>query len=575
MPGLSHLADEVLTLIVEEVCITAELDNRDCLGQTVAVEHGWTPEYEVNDGAEWHQLEVLGRVQADRIFGSCSESLRHQRDQLQVKIAQRFREQSYGRVISGSLLHGVHNSHRLHVGSLHQSRLAEVNELILNHRLDIRCLLALASTCRRLRACAEPFLYKHANLCYGKPCAYAEHLGLMLRYPHLTRYVHLLSFSTTDDAQFESDPYGFVPQHPDELPRAITCLLLHEAPWSREEIYRHLGPERFGPHGLHPSTFRAMFLFLLPDVRSLKFDLELVDDENQGELVRQQWLFRALLQELNSGSGASRVPALQNLQEFSLIFRGDIGLNDMFNPRMLLPFLLLPKMRTFYSSSLNTGHHLLLTESERCQWSGKSAVTEMIFDFARIDGFTLDSLLRLPRALEKLTLNCQAANPFGWELVFWPSRWIRADLIVGDSLSHQRHSLRYLTIRWAGACPDCPSVRQIPECSIKDLKSFVVLEELTAPLKMILPYQDGLPRSLAECLPSSIVCLELLVYNHFPVTTWELEVLDDPASTFELEAEAVVSFGRQVGVDVQVDFEEFEELEPELSANDEDDEWSE
>lgn len=35
MPGLLDLPTEVLTLIVEEVCITAELDN---LGQTVTVE---------------------------------------------------------------------------------------------------------------------------------------------------------------------------------------------------------------------------------------------------------------------------------------------------------------------------------------------------------------------------------------------------------------------------------------------------------------------------------------------------------------------------------------------------------
>lgn len=180
-----------------------------------------------------------------------------------------------------------------------------------------------------------------------------------------------------------------------------------------EEIYRHLGPEKFGPHRLHPSTYHAMFLFLLPNVRSLKLDLERVDDEHQAERIRRQWLFRALLQELNSGSGVSKMPALRNLQEFSLILRGDgdLGFEERFDPRMLLPFLLLPKIRTFYTSSSDTGHCLILTEHERSQWSGKSAVTWMIFDFARIDGLSLDSPLRLPKSLEKLTSNCQAVHP--------------------------------------------------------------------------------------------------------------------------------------------------------------------
>lgn len=139
---------------------------------------------------------------------------------------------------------------------------------------------------------------------------------------------------------------------------------------------------------------------------------------------------------------------------------------------------------------------------------------------------------------------------------------------------------------------------QKSECSIRRLKSFVVLEKLTGSLRMVLSHQDGVPRSLADCLTSSIVRVELLVYNHFLVTTWQLEVLgllkskdvitprlrqvriehwaratDDPASTFELEAGAVVSFGRQVGVDAQVDFVEL--TGPELRANGGDEEWTE
>lgn len=155
----------------------------------------------------------------------------------------------------------MHSSHRLE--GFFQSVQAEANELILNHRPDIRCLLALASNCRLLRACAEPFLYRVADLYYGNPCAHAEHLGLLLHYPHLTGHVRLLSLSTSNDEKFESDPYGFLPPGRGQLAEAVACLVSRDGPVSREEIWRHLGPERFGSHGLHPSMFRAMLLFLL------------------------------------------------------------------------------------------------------------------------------------------------------------------------------------------------------------------------------------------------------------------------------------------------------------------------
>lgn len=38
----------------------------------------------------------------------------------------------------------------------------------------------------------------------------------------------------------------------------------------------------------------------------------------------------------------------------------------------------------------------------------------MIFDFVRADGFNIDSRLRLPSALEKLTLSSYAALPSEW-----------------------------------------------------------------------------------------------------------------------------------------------------------------
>ncbi|KAL2283294.1 hypothetical protein FJTKL_09929 [Diaporthe vaccinii] len=334
-----------------------------------------------------------------------------------------------------------------------------------------------------------------------------------------------------------------------------------------------------------------MLLFLLPDVRSLKIDLACPEEEGLTEQTRREWLFRALLQEPNDVWAAATVPALRNLQEFSLILRDHIPA-DAFDPRLLLPFLLLPKMRTFYTSLLKTGHHcLLLSERERSQWSAKSAVTEMIFDFVTVDGFTIDSLLRLPSALEKLTLSSYAALPYEW--AFDPTyygdthRLLLATQVLCYALSHQRHSLRSLTIRWA---------KKRAEKSFLSLKSFTVLEELTIPLAMLLQNRDESCRSLADSLPSSIVRLELLVYTHFPVRTWQLEILallndkettaprlrqviiehwmevsDGPVSEYELDAEAVISLGRQVGVEVLVDFVEYRVPDASLSDTDEED----
>lgn len=71
MPGLLHLPTEVLTLIVEEVCITAELDN---LGQTVTVELKCPPGDVVDEGVQRHpSLNALGGAQVVRYSGSRSE----------------------------------------------------------------------------------------------------------------------------------------------------------------------------------------------------------------------------------------------------------------------------------------------------------------------------------------------------------------------------------------------------------------------------------------------------------------------------------------------------------------------
>lgn len=122
-----------------------------------------------------------------------------------------------------------------------------------------------------------------------------------------------------------------------------------------------------------------------------------------------------------------------------------------------------------------------------------------------------------------------------------------------------------------------------------------MLEELTVPLAMLLHDRDESCRSLADSLLASLVRLELLAYTQFPVRTWQLEILgllngkeataprlrqvviehwmkvsDGPVSRYELDAEAVISLGRQVGVEVLVDFVEYRV--PDIRSSDTDEE---
>lgn len=161
-----------------------------------------------------------------------------------------------------------------------------------------------------------------------------------------------------------------------------------------------------------------------------------------------------------------------------------------------------------------------------------------------------------------------------------------AGFAVRDALSLQRHSLRKLTLR---------GVNAYRGCSIRRLEEFTVLQELTVPLRIVLFNREDSPRSLREALPASIVRLELLAYNTVPVPVWQPEILEllkgksvhapkmrqlriehwlemevGSVSKYELEVEAVVSLGRQVGVEVQVDFTEHKCPEVILSVMDKD-----
>lgn len=155
-------------------------------------------------------------------------------------------------------------------------------------------------------------------------------------------------------------------------------------------------------------------------------------------------------------------------------------------------------------------------------------MTEMIFDFVGVDGFTTYPLLRPPSALEKLTLIFFTLRcPPHWPPVppMTELRMNCSNRKLWRATSHQRHCLRMRTIRW-------PNIGA--ERSFRSLNLFALLEELAVPLAMPLHNREGSRRSLAVALPASIERLEPLAYAHFPVRTWQLEIsgiLDDKETT--------------------------------------------
>lgn len=148
----------------------------------------------------------------------------------------------------------------------------------------------------------------------------------------MTKYVRLLSCCSVYDEEFWEGWYGSLPLNSIRLSQAIDDhLLALDIPVSQDELYQHLGPNRFGPYGLHPSMHRAMLMFLLPNARSLKFDLTQPANKGLGEQIRREWLSRALFKEPNDVWTAGKVLALRNLEMFFLIPRGGVSLKHTVN----------------------------------------------------------------------------------------------------------------------------------------------------------------------------------------------------------------------------------------------------
>lgn len=395
-------------------------------------------------------------------------------------IKQRMREQHASRVTTGSLLGGIKQyAHELQHLSIAEQSITNLQ--ILNTSLELVDVIALAATCRYLRAIAEPILYRvghsKADQEYGLP----KYVDLLRRRPELASHVRSLCLATSRDCKVPSIV---------NLTADITVQSSQTHPWAS----------------------RLALLCMLPQLRFLQLEYPNDDDYRKQYRTCIPWEF-------------PRIAALQNLQEVSLISHthwSNVQATD------LVAVFMLPRIRTLYISGMSlttvADHHDLRgPDFDRNLKSAleKSAATsnlkELWFDFSFVSSNALRFLLHLPRALEKFHIS-------DGDALWWaestgssseesdsdeaPDPDLLANTLkardVGLAILPQRHSLKELTIRG--------SERDDFDLSIEGLQTFTGLEEITIQVTSLLG--RGPARKLvADSLPRSIRRLQILAHG--------------------------------------------------------------
>lgn len=358
----------------------------------------------------------------------------------------------------------------------------------------------------------EPIVHRVAELNHNDTRRYAKHIDLMARYPHLAQHVRALSFNTHFDGKS-------VPEDPVWFREKVPAILTKAGPLSTAEMLARLGPDHDTYlRDTHAWNSRFMFLLLCPNVCSLKVDLG-QPHWNFWQENRVECFFTALSPD---PLFARNLPALQNLREFSLILRNE---RHDFDVRNLLPLILLPNMRTVYTSMMHAEKAAKHNFYDMSSYNATSPITELTLDFARLRLPALASLLALPTALRKFVYSFGDAHFYTSDRSLAPTHnledipIVRAIHLSACLHQFQRHSLETLIVH--GGNDKEPTDRD----PFPDLDAFPVLTHLKIPLRMLLVHPDGSRRSLVSALPPAIVRLELFVCDHYFVEEWVDEVL--------------------------------------------------
>jgi hypothetical protein len=235
----------------------------------------------------------------------------------------------------------------------------------------------------------------------------------------------------------------------------------------------------------------------LPGLPSLKIVLEVIP-----ELID---VFDQL------SSTLIEAPRLQTLTELSFYWQERDG--EPFSAPVLIPFFLLPSIRILYLGRIRARTKQWPPYLPPTQHFGKSTVKHLILDFSRVQSSLLQTLLQLPASLESLTYNIEGTS----------SHNMNASVAeFFEYLLHQKATLRKLEIR--GTRDICAEKHPVDAPRVGLMKEFVVLEDLSCPLLLLL-FQGGVIRyELKDLLPRSVVKLRFCVCGDLPPAIWVKEL---------------------------------------------------
>jgi hypothetical protein len=235
----------------------------------------------------------------------------------------------------------------------------------------------------------------------------------------------------------------------------------------------------------------------LPRLTSLKIVLEVIPE------------FMDVFNQLSST--LIEAPCLQTLTELSFYWQGRYG--EPFNAPVLLPFFLLPSIRTLYLGRIRARTKQSPPYLPPTQHFGKSTVKHLILGFSLVQSSFLQALLRLPAALESFTYNIEGTSSYNMNAS-------AADYF--EHLLPQKATLKKLETRGTRDIRAAQHPVDAPRAEL--MREFSVLEELSFPLLLLL-FQGGVIRyQLKDLLPRSVVKLRLYIYDDIPPVIWVKEL---------------------------------------------------
>jgi hypothetical protein len=390
------------------------------------------------------------------------------------KRAQALTEYSRSKIDTGSFIDKIEGIHECRCYSAYLYR--RLFDRFCDHRCQRTALLALSLSGRMLYNIVQPLFWGMVELDQktklGKEDV-KKLLDILVAKPELGALVKHLAFRHTHKWKYASIFSGGVPS-PEAAREAV-----------RERSIVFSGVDL------------CNLLSYLPRLTSLKIILEVIPE------------FMDVFNQLSST--LIETPCLQALTELSFYWQERDG--EPFSAPVLLPFFLLPSIRTLYLGRIRARTKQWPPYLPPTQHFGKSTVKHLILDFSRVQSSLLQTLLRLPTALESLTYNIEGTS----------SHNMNASVAeFFEYLLPHKATLKKLEIRGTRHIRAEQYPVDAPRTGL--MREFTVLEEFSCPLLLLLFQGVVIRYELKGLLPRSVVKLRLDIYDDLPPAIWVNEL---------------------------------------------------